>query len=106
MDDKSASTDGNVNRDKEKAALEGMGFNTEEARGEHSYHVQTEVCVKDGIVVRTIVARKGHVLDVRSTNLERDGVGDVVSVGQIVERQHGDAVSDVKRGRFDGGQSE
>ena len=86
----------------DSVALRNIGFNTQEERGVDSYHVQTEVSVRDEIVVRTLIARKGHVLDVRSTSVERDGPQDVDRVRRIAERQHCDVVSEVKRGRFDG----
>jgi len=83
--------------------LGNIGFNSQEERGQDSLHVQTEVIVKDEIVVRTLVARRGAVLGVLSSSLRRDEQNDAARTTEVAQAQHDAALADVRRGKYDGG---
>ncbi len=93
--------DGNATLDVDSAALTSIGFNSQEEHGVHSYHVQTEVSVRDRVIIKTLVARQGHVLDMRTTGVLRDEQKDESAVRRIAERQHAAVLAEVKRGRYD-----
>ena len=80
------------------------GFNTDVARGEGTFHVQTEDRGPQYLSIDTVVYRNGHILQRKSSNYAQFAESEFFSpeaLHERVENQHREVIEAIRAGELD-----